>query len=97
MANEPEGTNALNHYLQTRDKANLLSWDESQQGPRHEPTWTCICKIDGIEYGRGTGQSKQAARAAAAALALEKLVDAEAQTQTEAAATHDDGTTPDAE
>jgi len=72
-----EGTIALNNYLQTKDKANLLSWDESTIGPRHEPMWTCVCKIDGQEYGRGTGLSKQTARAAAAKVALERLIESE--------------------
>ncbi|KAI0720174.1 hypothetical protein C8Q72DRAFT_106403 [Fomitopsis betulina] len=83
MANE--GTTALNNYLQSTDKANLLSWDESTSGPRHEPTWTCICKINGNVYGRGTGSTKQLGRNAAASVALERLMQ-EAASQSETAA-----------
>ncbi|EPT03479.1 hypothetical protein FOMPIDRAFT_87899 [Fomitopsis schrenkii] len=87
MANE--GTSALNNYLQSTEKANLLSWDESTSGPRHEPTWTCICKIDGNEYGRGTGPTKQLARNAAASVALERLMQVAAASQSEIAAGDD--------
>ncbi|KAH9837306.1 uncharacterized protein C8Q71DRAFT_595609 [Rhodofomes roseus] len=77
--------------LQAQNKANLLSWVESVAGPRHEPTWTCICKIDEEEYGCGTGPHKQIARAAAAKVALERLVQ-ESKSGSEAA--DEDASTP---
>ncbi|CCM03769.1 uncharacterized protein FIBRA_05916 [Fibroporia radiculosa] len=72
MANE--GTVLLNNWLQARNRVTSLSWEESTTGPRHSPQWTSVCKIDGQDYGRGTGAQKHLARDIAAKAALERLI-----------------------
>ncbi|KAI0692968.1 hypothetical protein BC835DRAFT_1416237 [Cytidiella melzeri] len=68
-----EGTVALNNHLQATDQVAALSWSDSKSGPDHAPVWTSICKLDGVEVGRGTGPLKHAARDAAARQALQTL------------------------
>ncbi|KIK70485.1 hypothetical protein GYMLUDRAFT_150255, partial [Collybiopsis luxurians FD-317 M1] len=65
----------LNLVLQAKNRLHALSWLESFSGPRHAPQWTCVCKINGQEKGRGTGGQKQAARDIAANQALRVLID----------------------
>ncbi|TFK41924.1 hypothetical protein BDQ12DRAFT_710272 [Crucibulum laeve] len=68
-----DGTVKLNNYLQGQDRASSLSWVESNSGPSHAPTWKCVCKIDGKEYGTGTGSHKHIAKDIAATQALNTL------------------------
>ncbi|KAI0321227.1 hypothetical protein OF83DRAFT_1100813 [Amylostereum chailletii] len=64
----------LNNLLQAKGMVDSLSWIESASGPPHDPKWTCVCKIDGEEYGTGTaGPQKNLARDIAAEQALRKL------------------------
>ncbi|KAG5715720.1 hypothetical protein E4T56_gene172 [Termitomyces sp. T112] len=67
------GTSGLNIHLQNRGQLTSLSWLDSTSGPKNAPTWTSICKINGIERGRGTGTHKHIARNNAANVALAYL------------------------
>ncbi|KII94023.1 hypothetical protein PLICRDRAFT_171711 [Plicaturopsis crispa FD-325 SS-3] len=73
MTNDP--TVQLNNYLQSRGELTLLSWQESNSGPAHAVTWTCVCKIGGVPRGTGTGSLKHIAKNAAAAQALKALTE----------------------
>ncbi|PPQ72473.1 hypothetical protein CVT24_003097 [Panaeolus cyanescens] len=59
------GTSRLNTYLSSLGTEALasLSWseNESRVAPPNE-RWTCICKIHGIERGRGVAPRKAAAK-----------------------------------
>ncbi|KAI0094497.1 hypothetical protein BDY19DRAFT_988333 [Irpex rosettiformis] len=68
-----EGTVRLNNHLQATDQAHALVWVDTKAGPDHEPIWTSVCKINGVEVGRGTGPLKHVARDVAARQALETL------------------------
>ncbi|KAI9057053.1 hypothetical protein FKP32DRAFT_1681793 [Trametes sanguinea] len=67
------GTVELNNYLQERRMLALLHWEDKQDGPRHEVTWTSQCKIHGEVLGTGKGSKLTAARDAAANAALAVL------------------------
>ncbi|KAI0068024.1 hypothetical protein BV25DRAFT_1911054 [Artomyces pyxidatus] len=68
--NPPEGTIALNNYLQLKDKAASLSWQDTSSGPAHAPEWESVCKIDGVVIASGRGTHKHLARDVAATEAL---------------------------
>ncbi|TFK94962.1 hypothetical protein K466DRAFT_593063 [Polyporus arcularius HHB13444] len=70
MANNLDGTVALNNYLQNIGKATSLSWEDKPTGPRHAVEWTSVCKIDGKNVASGNGPQKNIARDAAARAAL---------------------------
>ncbi|KZT08417.1 uncharacterized protein LAESUDRAFT_811503 [Laetiporus sulphureus 93-53] len=63
----------LNNWLQANSKRNALTWDVSTSGPKHAPTWTAIAYIDGVQYGRGTGVSRNVATEIAAEQTLTAL------------------------
>ncbi|NWT50410.1 E2AK2 kinase, partial [Erythrocercus mccallii] len=44
-----------------------------EEGPSHDPEFTVVVKINGTEYGRGTGKSKKEAKAVAAKQTWEML------------------------
>lgn len=73
------GTVELNNYLQSKGKTATVSWDESWTGPRHDPVWTCVCKIDRTECSSGTGKNKHEARNKASRLALRTLMARESE------------------
>ncbi|KIY72589.1 hypothetical protein CYLTODRAFT_486235 [Cylindrobasidium torrendii FP15055 ss-10] len=73
MPPKTDGTVGLNNYLQALGRPAALNWLETQAGPEQAPTWTCIAKIDGVEYGRGQGGRKFIARDAASDQALARL------------------------
>ncbi|KIM82436.1 hypothetical protein PILCRDRAFT_7832 [Piloderma croceum F 1598] len=67
---------ALNNYLQMRyHSTSKLTWDYSISGPEHAVIWTVIGYINNVEYGRGTANSKWAARNEAAREVLDRLMD----------------------
>jgi len=68
-----EGTVALNNYLQSKNQAALLTWEESSSGPAHAPQWTLTCKLNGEVVGVGTGAQKHIAKDMAAKAALQTL------------------------
>ncbi|XP_041333111.1 interferon-induced, double-stranded RNA-activated protein kinase [Pyrgilauda ruficollis] len=60
----------INHYCQMH-KLSLVYDPVNMTGPSHDPEFTVVAKINGKEYGRGTGKSKKEAKAAAAKEAWE--------------------------
>ncbi|OXB80280.1 UNVERIFIED_CONTAM: hypothetical protein H355_013678 [Colinus virginianus] len=56
----------INSYCQ-KNKYKLDYVDVERRGPSHDPEFTVMVRIDGQEYGAGTGKSKKEAKAAAAA------------------------------
>uniref|UniRef100_A0A8C3VCN7 Eukaryotic translation initiation factor 2 alpha kinase 2 n=1 Tax=Catharus ustulatus TaxID=91951 RepID=A0A8C3VCN7_CATUS len=54
----------INRYRQ-RNKV-TVDYDISETGPPHDPVFTVVVKINGEEYGTGTGKSKKEAKAVAA-------------------------------
>ncbi|OSX66567.1 hypothetical protein POSPLADRAFT_1133052, partial [Postia placenta MAD-698-R-SB12] len=64
----------LNNWLQNRYRStDLLTWNTSPSGQRHNAVWTAVAYINGVEYGRGTGPSQGAAKEVAAQKALDAL------------------------
>ncbi|EIW63167.1 uncharacterized protein TRAVEDRAFT_141867 [Trametes versicolor FP-101664 SS1] len=63
----------LNNYLQANGGVHLLGWDVFQSGPLHQPMWTAIAYIRGVEYGRSCGPSQYAVREEAARQTLAAL------------------------
>uniref|UniRef100_A0A8C9F9I8 Eukaryotic translation initiation factor 2 alpha kinase 2 n=1 Tax=Pavo cristatus TaxID=9049 RepID=A0A8C9F9I8_PAVCR len=55
----------INRYCQ-KNKYKLDYVDVDMRGPSHDPEFTVMVKIDGKEYGTGTGKTKKEAKAAAA-------------------------------
>ncbi|KAF9451369.1 hypothetical protein P691DRAFT_773147 [Macrolepiota fuliginosa MF-IS2] len=74
------GQSGLNLYLQKRGRLTDLSWVDTSSGPRHEPQWTSICKIQGEPRGTGSGPKKRVARDIAANTALASLKEEESAT-----------------
>ncbi|XP_014806210.1 PREDICTED: interferon-induced, double-stranded RNA-activated protein kinase isoform X2 [Calidris pugnax] len=69
---ERECMDKINRYCQKNDY--LLHYVETgRKGPSHDPEFTVVVKIDGIEYGTGTGKNKKEARAAAAKITWEMI------------------------
>ncbi|KAJ8084727.1 hypothetical protein PM082_003504 [Marasmius tenuissimus] len=68
-----KGTVALNNFLQGIGRLESLSWIHSTSGPANVPTWTSVCKIDGVPLGTGSGPRKYMAMDMAAEEALGKL------------------------
>jgi len=64
----------LHNELQRRGKHGVLRYEDRTAGPKHSPTWTTTLYISDIEYAKGTGKNKQAARDEAAKTALDILV-----------------------
>ncbi|XP_041260310.1 interferon-induced, double-stranded RNA-activated protein kinase isoform X2 [Onychostruthus taczanowskii] len=62
----------INHYCQTH-KLSVLYDTINVTGPSHDPEFTVVVKINGKEYGRGTGKSKKEAKAVAAKEAWEMI------------------------
>ncbi|KAF9055889.1 hypothetical protein BJ165DRAFT_1521856 [Panaeolus papilionaceus] len=60
------GTAKLNAYLTKNNQEGSLSWLESWTGPPDAKEWTCICKINGVEYERGVSRRKWVAKNIAA-------------------------------
>ncbi|XP_066034678.1 interferon-induced, double-stranded RNA-activated protein kinase [Chamaea fasciata] len=55
----------INHYCQIHKLT--MDYDTiDKKGPSHDPEFTVVVKINGKEYGRGTGKSKREAKAVAA-------------------------------
>ncbi|KAI0633652.1 hypothetical protein C8Q77DRAFT_1116171 [Trametes polyzona] len=52
----------LNNYLQANGGTHLLTLETYQSGPLHQPMWTAIAYIRGVEYGRACGPSQNAVR-----------------------------------
>ncbi|KAI1791275.1 hypothetical protein LXA43DRAFT_434077 [Ganoderma leucocontextum] len=63
----------LNNYLQANGGVRLLTWDVYQTGPLHQPSWTAIAYIRGVEYGRAYGSSQAAVKEEAARQTLDAL------------------------
>lgn len=62
----------LNHYCQMHKLK--MDYDPiNMTGPSHDPEFTAVVKINGEEYGRGTGKSKKDAKAVAAKEAWEMI------------------------
>ncbi|KAG7099837.1 hypothetical protein E1B28_001645 [Marasmius oreades] len=68
-----KGSVALNNYLQGVGRVESLSWVHSTSGPENAPTWTSICKIDGVPLGTGSGPRKYIAMDLAAEETLKAL------------------------
>ncbi|XP_033001332.1 interferon-induced, double-stranded RNA-activated protein kinase [Lacerta agilis] len=64
----------LNEYS-TRNKVVVQYVLVSKSGLDHMPNFHCVCKIDGKDFGEGTGNNKQTAKRIAARQAYEKLND----------------------
>ncbi|TFK53660.1 hypothetical protein OE88DRAFT_1733552 [Heliocybe sulcata] len=64
----------LNNVLASILKTRKLTWDDDCRGPLHAPTWTSIAYLNNVEWGRGTGPNRGAAREEAAKTVLEALV-----------------------
>ncbi|KDQ62348.1 hypothetical protein JAAARDRAFT_30242 [Jaapia argillacea MUCL 33604] len=71
----PTCRTALNNFLQNRGETAFLRWEEYHSGNRHDGVWTCIAYYREIEYGRGSGPSKDAAKEVASALVLAALME----------------------
>ncbi|NWH90282.1 E2AK2 kinase, partial [Aegithalos caudatus] len=54
----------INRYCQVNKLT--AEYDTDKKGPPHDPEFTVVVKINGKEYGRGTGKSKKEAKAVAA-------------------------------
>jgi len=64
----------LNNRLQEMyHKQKVDSWEYEEHGPLHNSVWLAIVFIHDIEYGRGTGKTRHAAKEEAARNALEEL------------------------
>jgi len=63
----------LNNLLQSR-KTMQLTWQTTQSGPAHQPTWQATACINGAEFGKGTGQTQGQAKEVAAREAYNKIV-----------------------
>ncbi|TFK34241.1 hypothetical protein BDQ12DRAFT_738303 [Crucibulum laeve] len=73
MEREPQGyRNRLNNKCQFLRLAHR--YEDTKAGPEHQPTWTSAVYVNGVEYGRATGRSRDVAREAAAQIAFEALV-----------------------
>ncbi|KAI0778652.1 hypothetical protein BD413DRAFT_114139 [Trametes elegans] len=83
---EPDGTVALNNYLQEKGRLALLSWVDESSGPRHAAEWTSQCKIDGETLASGKGPKRNLARDEAAKKALELLKEREGASEAEGGA-----------
>ncbi|EGO05251.1 hypothetical protein SERLA73DRAFT_129097 [Serpula lacrymans var. lacrymans S7.3] len=71
MATQTHYRMELNNVLQQRDgSTSALTWEAFSTGPLHDPTWTYIAYIKGVEYGRGQGRGKDIAKELAAQRAL---------------------------
>ncbi|NWS32194.1 E2AK2 kinase, partial [Polioptila caerulea] len=55
----------INHYRQMH-KVSVVYDTIKETGPSHDPEFTVVVKINGEEYGTGTGKSKKEAKAVAA-------------------------------
>ncbi|KAH9829960.1 uncharacterized protein C8Q71DRAFT_862817 [Rhodofomes roseus] len=55
----------LNNILQKNKPLGQLTWAESA-AHGHQGPWIAVAMINGVEYGRGEGDSKDAAKDAAA-------------------------------
>ncbi|NXM05591.1 E2AK2 kinase, partial [Tyrannus savana] len=55
----------INHHCQI-NKLTLRYDTAGMTGPSHDPEFTVVVKLNGVEYGRGTGKSKKEAKRAAA-------------------------------
>uniref|UniRef100_A0A8D0KSE7 Eukaryotic translation initiation factor 2 alpha kinase 2 n=1 Tax=Strix occidentalis caurina TaxID=311401 RepID=A0A8D0KSE7_STROC len=62
---EREYMEKINHYCQ-KHKLTLAYIDVGMTGPSHDPEFTVVVKINGVEYGTGTGKKKKEAKAVAA-------------------------------
>ncbi|KAH9830746.1 uncharacterized protein C8Q71DRAFT_320666 [Rhodofomes roseus] len=56
----------LNNYLQSNGGTRSLTWEVYQSGPLHQPVWTAIAYVKGVEYGRSTGSSQNGVKEEAA-------------------------------
>ncbi|XP_065585385.1 interferon-induced, double-stranded RNA-activated protein kinase [Cyrtonyx montezumae] len=63
----------INSYCQ-KNKYKLDYIDVNMRGPSHDPEFTVVVRIDGKEYGAGTGKSKKEAKAAAATKTWDMIV-----------------------
>ncbi|KAF9469725.1 hypothetical protein BDZ94DRAFT_1303399 [Collybia nuda] len=48
-------------------------YNDIQAGSQHDPVWTSTVSWGGMEYGRGSGKTKNESREAAACAALQLL------------------------
>ncbi|KAI0661137.1 hypothetical protein C8Q70DRAFT_968919 [Cubamyces menziesii] len=64
----------LNNYLQANGGSHILSWDLFQSGPLHQPMWTAVAYIRGVEYARAFGPSQNAVKEEAARQTLAALM-----------------------
>ncbi|KZT21391.1 hypothetical protein NEOLEDRAFT_1099326 [Neolentinus lepideus HHB14362 ss-1] len=64
----------LNNVLQGPLRDRRLTWEDYSEGPPHNVTWTSIAYLNNIEWGRGTGPSRGAAKENAARAVLDALV-----------------------
>ncbi|KAH9894962.1 hypothetical protein C8Q73DRAFT_692428 [Cubamyces lactineus] len=64
----------LNNYLQANGGSHILSWDVTQSGPLHQPMWTAVAYIRGVEYARTFGPSQNAVKEEAARQTLAALM-----------------------
>ncbi|NWT12675.1 E2AK2 kinase, partial [Vireo altiloquus] len=62
----------INRYRQIH-KVTVIYDTINMTGPSHDPEFTVVVKINGVEYGTGTGKSKKEARAVAAKTTWEML------------------------
>uniref|UniRef100_A0A663N572 Eukaryotic translation initiation factor 2 alpha kinase 2 n=1 Tax=Athene cunicularia TaxID=194338 RepID=A0A663N572_ATHCN len=69
---EREYMEKINHYCQ-KHKFTLAYIDVRMTGPSHDPEFTIVVKINGEEYGTGTGKKKKEAKAVAAKKAWEVI------------------------
>ncbi|THV06577.1 hypothetical protein K435DRAFT_849048 [Dendrothele bispora CBS 962.96] len=69
----PKFATQLNNYFQEKNGGDTspISYQESSSGPADAPTWTII--FSGVEKGRGSALTKNAAREEASKKALEAL------------------------
>ncbi|PPQ72474.1 hypothetical protein CVT24_003098 [Panaeolus cyanescens] len=65
----------LHNFLQARHLHTRLTFSEEYTGERHNPTWKCEAKFDGIIKGVGYGNNKADARQEAAGEAFTVLRD----------------------
>ncbi|PCH43564.1 hypothetical protein WOLCODRAFT_26020 [Wolfiporia cocos MD-104 SS10] len=64
----------VNELVQKHQVQGKFAYEfEGPVGPRHSQEWTARALYDGLEFGKGKGSSKEAAKEAAAQVALGPL------------------------
>ncbi|KAI0768700.1 hypothetical protein BD413DRAFT_605189 [Trametes elegans] len=63
----------LNNFLQAHGGPQILGWTVFTTGPQHQPMWTAITYVRGVEYAKVHGSSQNAVKEEAARRTLAAL------------------------